>query len=136
MRIRILAAAAALPLLVLAAGCLDGNTEKVHLTFDLHNCGDTEFRSVCVSKGVAEDSPFFPFIDSSFRVTLTGSLRLHGKDTSVSGWRVPADFGPGEQARIELPAGVEKSAPPLEVVGCVRDEGGAHPCDTLRHADL
>jgi hypothetical protein len=116
-------------------GCLQ-ERETVHLSIGLQNCYDLDFNSICVEEGIAEDSPSYPFIYSSFEMTLSGNIVLNGKDTTVSRYKLSIPLAPGGHDSLIIPAGIGKSGPPLVVKACLKDEGGGVACDSLIHSEL
>lgn len=128
------------PLIALSAlGCFIGclqERETVHVPIDLQNCQDLDFHTVCVSEGIADDSPSYPFIYPTFELTLSGNIVLDGKDTTVSRYKLAVTLSPGGRDSLLIPAAIGKRGPPLSVQACLRDEGGGMACDSLSYSEL
>lgn len=133
---RIPAAAAAFGLCLAACafpGCSLDESEEVHLGIHLGNCHDSLFHTICLAKEISDDGRPIAHLPETFRVTMSGKIKMRGRDTVVSDLPIAASFGSEADTRIELPDTLAKSDPPLELRACVKDRADSVLCSTLTH---
>lgn len=103
----------------------------VHLGFELSDCRDAEGFKLCIDRLMAIDSPSFRLVDSTFRLTASGSLSIRGRDTTVTDYPLPMDI-PGEgRETYEFPDSLGLGSGWTLFRACIRDEVDYLACDTL-----
>lgn len=112
-------------------GCELDEGEEVHLGIHLGNCNDTLFRTICLAKEVSDDGRPIAHLPETFRMTLTGKVKVRGRDTTVADLPIAADFGTESDTRIDLPDSLSKSDPPLALRACVKDRSDSLLCAVL-----
>lgn len=80
---------------------------------------------------MAVDSPAYKLVDSTFRLTASGSLRIRDRDTTVMNYPLQKDIADDWSDTYEFPDSLGLGGGGTEFRACVRDEVDYLACDTL-----
>lgn len=105
--------------------------DPIHLGFELRDCRDAGGFKLCIERLMAIDSPSYKVVDSTFRLTASGSLRIRGRDTTVMDYPLRMQIRGEWTDTYEFPDSLGLGSEGTAFRACVRDEVDYLACDTL-----
>ncbi len=122
-----------LGLVIQSCALFEGKPDEktAHRSLDVSDCSAQGSLRLCIEAAEAGDSPAYAYVEGSFELTVTGPIRLHGKDTLAANLHLPFDFLDKEFQQWEGGDSVAIAGGPAVFRACIRDASDSVLCDSV-----